>query len=233
MDRTQQLDLAVVEMARVESGRRLHRDQAQQLQQMVLDHVAQRAGVVVVAGAALQRDGLVPDDLDPLDVLGVSKRLKDAVGEPQPEDVSDGLQAEEVVSPQDHVLPEAPVQQPDEGPRLSKAAPEQLLDHHPAAGRESHRSECLDRWRERGRGEREVGDERALGLVDRAGEDSCVTDISPEIAGQGRDGFPCRRVDGGRVAFQPRVDVAAEGSGVQSSRATPTTVGNSGRRPAS
>ena len=37
----------------VERHRRLHRDQAQQLQHVVLHHVAQRAGAVVVAGAAL------------------------------------------------------------------------------------------------------------------------------------------------------------------------------------
>jgi hypothetical protein len=94
-----------VEVVRVEPGRRLHRDQAQQLQQVVLDHVAQRAGVVGVAGAPLQGDGLLPDDLDPLDVPGVPHRLKDPVGEAQPEQVLDGLQAQEVVGEEDRIRP--------------------------------------------------------------------------------------------------------------------------------
>ena len=46
------LDLLVAQRVGGEAGRRLHRRQRQQLQQVVLEHVAQHAGLVVVVAAA-------------------------------------------------------------------------------------------------------------------------------------------------------------------------------------
>jgi hypothetical protein len=98
--------------------------------------------------------------------------------------------------------------------RLGEAAPERLLDHHAAAVGKPDRGERQDGGRERGRREGEVGDDGTLGLVDRAGERGRLADIGPMVAGQRRDGLSGGRVDGGRVAFEPRGDMAAEGGGV-------------------
>jgi hypothetical protein len=148
LDRAQQLDLAVVQLARVEPGRRLHRGQGGQLQEVVLDYVAQRTDAVVVAGAAVQRDRLVPDDLDPLDVPGMPDGLEDTVGEPQPEQVLNGLRAQEVVRAEDRLLSEAAVQEPVEGVRFDRAPPERLLDYNAAAFWKPDRSQRPDRRRE-------------------------------------------------------------------------------------
>ena len=58
-DGAQHIDLAVAQVAGVETDRRLHRHQAQQLQQMVLQHVLECADAVVVPGPAFQRERLV------------------------------------------------------------------------------------------------------------------------------------------------------------------------------
>ena len=59
LERLQDLELLVADGFTVDIGRRFHRHQAQHLQQMVLHHVAQRTGVVVVpaAGAHAERFG--------------------------------------------------------------------------------------------------------------------------------------------------------------------------------
>ena len=77
--------------------RRLHRHQREQLQHVVLDHVAQRAGTVVVAAAVLDAEGLGHGDLHVVDVLRVPQRLEQRVGEAQRQQVLHRLLAEVVV----------------------------------------------------------------------------------------------------------------------------------------
>ena len=74
------------------------------MQGVALQHVDESAGVVVVAGPALERQALVKKDVDTGDVVGVQDRLQDPVGEAQPEDVEHGGQAEVVVHTVDLVL---------------------------------------------------------------------------------------------------------------------------------
>jgi hypothetical protein len=50
------------------SKRGFHGNEAEQLQHVVLHHVAQRAGLVVIAGAAFQSDGFGNGDLHVVDV---------------------------------------------------------------------------------------------------------------------------------------------------------------------
>ena len=84
--------------------RRLHRHVAQQLQHVVLDQVAQRAGGVVVAGARAHAEVLGRRDLDVVDVVAVPQRLEHAVGEPERHHVLDGFLAQVVVDPEDLAL---------------------------------------------------------------------------------------------------------------------------------
>ena len=62
-DRAQHLELLVADRVGVGRDGRLHRDQREQVHHVVLDHVAQRAGVVVVAAAPLDADRLGRRDL--------------------------------------------------------------------------------------------------------------------------------------------------------------------------
>ena len=77
--------------------RLLHRGQRQQLQQVVLDHVAGRADAVVVPGPAADPDVLGHGDLHVVDVAAVPDRLVHLVGEAQRQDVLHRLLAEVVV----------------------------------------------------------------------------------------------------------------------------------------
>ena len=74
--RCEDLDLLVAHLVGTEVDRRLHRHQAEQLQHVVLDHVAERAGAVVVAGAGADPEVLGGGDLDVVDVVAVPQRLE-------------------------------------------------------------------------------------------------------------------------------------------------------------
>ena len=82
------------------------------LHQMVLDHVAQRAGPFVVARAALDADGLGRGDLHVIDVAPVPDRLEHAVREAEDQQVLDGFLAEVVIDAEDLRLVQVRVQQP-------------------------------------------------------------------------------------------------------------------------
>ena len=68
---------------------------------MVLDDVAERAGVVVVGAAALDAERLGDGDLHMVDVVGVPQRLEQRVGEAERHQVLDRLLPEIVVDPVD------------------------------------------------------------------------------------------------------------------------------------
>ena len=68
---------------------------------MVLSHIAQRPGVVVVAGARTDAFRFGDRNLHVIHMLLVEQRLEDAVGEPQHEDVLDGLLAQVVIDSKD------------------------------------------------------------------------------------------------------------------------------------
>ena len=68
---------------------------------MVLHHVADDAGAVVVASAVLDVDLLRDRDLDIVDVVAIPYRLEDRVGESKDEQVLYCLFAEVVVDSKD------------------------------------------------------------------------------------------------------------------------------------
>ena len=85
----------------VEVDRRLHRRQREELEQVVLEDVADRAGLLVERGAPLDAERLGDGDLHVVDELAVPDRLEDAVREPQRQHVLDRLLAEVVVDAED------------------------------------------------------------------------------------------------------------------------------------
>ena len=101
--RRQHLGLLQPQRLRVEADRLFHRDQGEQLQQVVLDDVARGADAVVVAGAAADADVLGHGDLHVVDVRAIPDRLEQGVREPQRQDVLDRLLAEVVVDAEDRL----------------------------------------------------------------------------------------------------------------------------------
>ena len=96
-NRPQDLHLFVSQRLCFERGRRLHRNQRQQLEQVVLDDVPQRAGLLVERAAFFDADGLRHRDLHVVHVAAVPERFEDAIAEPKDEQVPDGLLAEVVI----------------------------------------------------------------------------------------------------------------------------------------
>ncbi len=116
----------------VVARRRLHRDEREHLQEVVLHDVANRADRVVEAAAIVDAEVLGHRDLDRGDVLAVPDRLEHGVREAQVHDVLHGLLAQEVVDPEEALLGEDRGQAPVEIARRREVGPERLLDDEPA-----------------------------------------------------------------------------------------------------
>ena len=64
---------------------------------MILDHVSQHTGVVVVTATTFNSQIFENADLDVIDVVPVPKRLEYGVGESENQDILDGVFAEIVI----------------------------------------------------------------------------------------------------------------------------------------
>ena len=78
------MDLTVTKVSLVQRLRRLHCNERQKLEQVVLNHVSERSRGVVVSGAAFQGQGFIPDNVDALNMLQIPERLEDAVAKRSP-----------------------------------------------------------------------------------------------------------------------------------------------------
>jgi hypothetical protein len=96
---------------------------------MRVDHVSDRAGLLVERAAAADADVLRDGDLHVVDVRAVPDRLEQPVREPEREDVLHGLLAHVVVDPEDLLLVEHPWMIALQLPRGLEVAPERLLEH--------------------------------------------------------------------------------------------------------
>ena len=105
--RAKHLHFLVAHGGRVEIARRLHRDQREQLEHVVLNHVAQRAGALVIIAAAFEPDGLGDGDLDMVDVRAVPQAARTSeLANRSAMQVLDRLLAEIMVDPERAVLGE-------------------------------------------------------------------------------------------------------------------------------
>ncbi len=141
VQRPQHLHLLVAHAVGGEVDRRLHRGQGEELQEVVLEDVADRARLLVERRAALDAHRLGDRDLHVVDELPVPDRLEDAVREPQRQHVLDRLLAEVVVDPEDLVLGEPALHGLGELARRVEIVAERLLDDHARPARRA-----LRRW---------------------------------------------------------------------------------------
>jgi hypothetical protein len=156
------LHLLVAHGVRLERHRRLHRHEAQELENVVLDDVAEDAGLFVEAPAPFDADRLRHRDLHVVDVAAVPERLEDAVAEAEDEDVLRRLLAEVVIDaerlPLAEDLRDLLVQRLG---RLEVPA-ERLLDDEPRPGaavhgiHEARVTQVLHHGRDRRRRHREI-----------------------------------------------------------------------------
>ncbi len=127
-NRLQDLHLLVPHRLAVHPRRRLQRQVAQQLEQVVLDDVADRAGGVVEPAAALDAEVFRHGDLHALDMRAVPEGLHHRVGEPEEEHVVDRALAQVVVDPEDVALRERAEQDAIQIARRGQVVAERLLD---------------------------------------------------------------------------------------------------------
>ena len=98
--RAQHLHLLVAHRRCIEARWGLHRHQRQQLEHVVLDHVAQRPRAIVKPDPPLKPDRLGHRDLDMLDMGRVPQRLEQYIGKAQRQQVLDRLLAQIMVDPE-------------------------------------------------------------------------------------------------------------------------------------
>ena len=130
-DRAQHLDLLVAQRVRLERGRRLHADEADELEEVVLQDVARRAGLLVERAAVLDAHRLGHGDLDVVHVAAVPERLEEAVPEAEDHQVADGLLAQVMVDAVDLRLAEDLADLAVELLCRSEVVSERLLDDDP------------------------------------------------------------------------------------------------------
>ena len=114
---------------------RLHGDGRHHLQQVILDHVAQRAGFLVIRAAAFHADRFGGRDLHVIHVAPVPQRLEDAVAEAERQDVLHGFLAQVMIDAVDLGFVEHAVQFVAQLARAGQIVPERLFDHHAAPAR--------------------------------------------------------------------------------------------------
>ena len=166
--------------------RRIHGEQGDHLEEVVLHDVADGPVGVVEGASVVDPEVLGHRDLDALDVVAVHQRLHEAVGEPEVHEVLDGFLPEEVVDAVDVVLAE------HRGDRLVEllgagaVVTERLLDDDAAAVGAARRLELLDDQTEQRRRDGQVV-QRVGGLAELApqlGEGLGVAVVAVDVAQQ-------------------------------------------------
>ena len=147
----------------MQARRRLHCGQANQLQQMVLHHVAQRADAIIEINTATNAELLGNRDLHMINSATPPQWFKKRVCEAQCEQVLDGLFAQVVIDAIDLVLSETSTDLVVYFGRRRKISPQRFLENDAAVGRYQaiHFEACCNRSKQARRC-REIGDTNAL-----------------------------------------------------------------------
>ena len=111
---SEQLDSFVTNPLGLPPGGRLDGGDPQQLHHVVLEHVAEHASLLVVAGTLLDTESLGGDDPDVVHVVAVPQRLEDGVRQTEREHVLHRLLGKVVVDTKELVLLEVGEQTPVE-----------------------------------------------------------------------------------------------------------------------
>ena len=135
---------------------RLHREQRDHLEEVVLHDVSEAADLLVERAATLHAEVLGHGDLDARDVVAVPDRLEERIREPEVEDVLDLFLPEEVVDPVDGRFREHGVDDLVELDRARQVAAERLLDDDSGVLGRAELPQRLDHLAEQARRDREV-----------------------------------------------------------------------------
>ncbi len=155
---TQHLHRLVPQRRPVEAERGLHGGHAEELQEVVLHHVADHPGAVVETRPGPDPQVLGDGDLHVVDVVAVPDRLPARVRQAEDEHVLHRLLPQEMVDPVDLLLLEDPPERAVQRAGAREVLAERLLDHKAAptvlgpsqpGGREAHHDRLEERRRDR------------------------------------------------------------------------------------
>ena len=155
---------------------RLHRHRAQQLQRVVLHHVAQRPGAVVKRATLFNTQLFGDGDLNVRDVLTSPQRLKQRIAKPQRKQVLNRRLAQVMVDPEDLPFAEHIANAGVDGNVGRQIMAERFFKHHPHVGA-AHAccGNLLAKRREQRRRGGQVHDDRVSGvLIQLAGQTRVV-----------------------------------------------------------
>ena len=150
--RLEHLHPFVAQRFAVDAGRRFHRKVAQQLEEMILNDIANGAGRVVEAAPAVDAEIFRHRDLHALDVMAVPERLHERIVEAEEQHVVHGPLAQVVIDTEDVALDERAEQCAIQRPGRVEVLAERFLDHDAGAGCTARRGQLLhdraeERWR--------------------------------------------------------------------------------------
>ena len=100
-NRFQNLHFLIPNRLTVNANRRLHSQIGQNLEKMVLDHVADGAGLIVKSASSLDTEVFRHRDLDAFDVVSVPERLHERVRKPEKKHVIYRLLAKVMINAED------------------------------------------------------------------------------------------------------------------------------------
>src|ERR1700733_3476788 len=166
-----------------ERGRRLHRHEAKNLEEMRHHHVAKSAGLLVETNPVADIERLRHVDLHMIDEIAVPDRLEQAVAEAKGENVLRRLLAEEMIDAENLVLGEHLVQRIVERDRAFEIGAERLFHDDARPAGKLSLAQHLDR--RQGGVRRHAQIVHALGLLGEGLLSS--VDRFLESAGAGRD----------------------------------------------
>src|SRR3954463_1287268 len=181
----------------VESARWLHRDEGEDLQQVVLHDIARRADRVVEPATVADAEILGHRDLHALHEVPVPQRFEERVGEPEVREVLDGLAPEEVVDPEDRVLGEGAAKHRVQLSGAGQITTEGLLDDDARILRAARALEVLDHWLEQRRWDRQIeqGARRLAEPLPQSRERTRVEIVAVHVFEQLRQTFERALVD--------------------------------------
>ncbi|OIQ67084.1 hypothetical protein GALL_513420 [mine drainage metagenome] len=118
---------------KVAAGGGFHRQQCNDLEQVVLHDIAQAAGAFIEGATTLDAEPLGQRDLHAGDVVAIPDRFEKGVGEAEVQEVHDCLLAQKVVDAEDRVIGKSLQCDPVELSRGGQIAAERLFDDDPPA----------------------------------------------------------------------------------------------------
>ena len=165
-DGVEHVHFLVADLVGIEGDHRLHRHETEQLHQMILHHVAQRAGVVVIAAAMLDAHRFGDGDGHIINVAPVPDRLEERIGKTEGQNVLHRLLAQIMIDAENLGFLEAGGENGVQGARRFQIVADRLLDHDPrpfAIPRQSGLAEVFWNFAEHARRRGHVEDAMGLG----------------------------------------------------------------------